>query len=47
MLPCCPMDLMDVLATLWLATPLAAYACYACLCIVWDLLAPFMRIDRG
>ena len=47
MLPCCPMDLMDALATLWLATPLAAYACYACLRIVWDLFAPFMRIDRG
>ena len=39
------MDLIDALVNLWLATPVAVYLCYSCLRIVWDLLAPFMRID--
>ena len=29
----------------WLATPVVVYCFYACLRIVWDVLAPFTRID--
>ena len=53
MLPFRPMDLMDALIVVlshplgWLGTPVVVYCFYACLRIVWDLLAPFMRIDRG